>query len=147
MQFVLHEKSMAIPSWLSNTASGRRASFLWANLTCGVTERSNRSNIENEVKRLEEIIVSNYTHYHCGNSNQHYVFSKTLLLTFWLAIAVRYKSACTKSHSNCNDISTQLQASYCFSKGKKNSAKVDYHAVDISSRTEMAKLHGDLYER
>ncbi|KAL3791097.1 hypothetical protein HJC23_012082 [Cyclotella cryptica] len=52
---LMNSMAMAIPSWLSSSTNGRRSGFLWANLSCDVAHGS--SNRENEVKRLEEIMV------------------------------------------------------------------------------------------
>ena len=52
---LMNSMAMAIPSWLSSTTNGRRAGFLWANLNCDLVRGSTHR--ENEVKRLEEIMV------------------------------------------------------------------------------------------
>lgn len=78
---IFFSKSMAIPSWLSSSRCGRRSDFLWANLSCGETERSGHR--ENELKRLEEIMV-------CGP----YIFVEDICLSSHIIFFEHSRTKC-----------------------------------------------------
>ena len=55
---IMSAMSMAIPSWLSNEKSTKRAGLLWANLHCEGRRCNGIDGWKSEVSKLDEIVVS-----------------------------------------------------------------------------------------
>jgi len=53
---LMNSMSMAVPSWLSNEKSTKRAGLLWANLRCESRSSNGKGQWKNEVKKLDELM-------------------------------------------------------------------------------------------